>query len=113
TFWSFGGASHGLAVAALATGPVYAASGGGIFAFSTDGTLLGQYPTPAGVMAESLKVTPNGHLLYGNVTGDDRSEIGILGASSLDLDAVPVARFRYQPQPGGAVAFHASASSAG
>jgi PKD repeat protein len=113
TVWSFGGAPYGIAVAALPGGPVYGASGDGIFQFDAGGVVRAQYATPAGVLGESLKVTPNGHLLYGNVTGDNASELGILGVPSLVIDALPVARFTYAAGPAGQVRFDASDSTAG
>jgi hypothetical protein len=90
--WSFpGDAASGWAVAALPSGPAYGAAGtGGIFEFDANGTVQAQYPTPSsGVGPESLKITPNGHLLYGGVTGTNTSELGILGASSLTIDGGP------------------------
>ncbi len=79
--------SGAAAVAALPSGPVYIATGTGtIIQFDTSGTVQAQYPTtPLGVDYESMKITPNGHLLYGTVTGDHTSELGILGASSLAI----------------------------
>ena len=55
----------------------------------------------------------HGHLLYGNVTGDNTSELGILGASTLVADDVPVARFTYAPESGGRVSFNAGTSKPG
>jgi len=108
--WSFGGSPYGIAVAALPTGPIYGASYDGIFQFDAGGTVRAQYPTPGRVMAESLKITPNGHLLYGSDSG---SVLGILGASSLVIEDRPVAQFTFVPQTDGRVFFDASNSSGG
>jgi hypothetical protein len=114
TIWSFGGSPYGFAVAALPSGPVFAASVDGIFEFDGGGTILAEYPTASfGVAGEALKVTPNGHLLYGHVTGDGTSELGILGAPSLLVDDLPVARFTYTPRPGGRLSFDAGTSEPG
>jgi hypothetical protein len=83
--WSFGGAPYGVAVAALPSGPVYGASAyDGIFQFDTGGTVREHYETPGGVMGESLKITPNGHLLYSS----DTTKLGILGVSRLAIKHV-------------------------
>jgi hypothetical protein len=110
--WSFSTAPYGIAVAGLPSGPVYRASGGGIFQFRASGTIQKQYPN-AQVSAESLKITRNGHLLYGIGTGNDTSALGIIGAPSLVVDDVPVARFTFTPGSGGQVSFNATTSTPG
>src|SRR5262249_53611423 len=111
--WSFDGAPYGIAVAAIHSGPVYGASGDGIFQFDDTGKITAHYPTPAGVMRESLKITPNGHLLYGTVVGENRGVLGILGTSSLVIEDRPIARFVFVTQSDGRVLFDASASLPG
>src|SRR5262249_40050968 len=113
TVWPFGDAPYGLAVAALPGGPVFGASGGGIFEFDAGGVVRAQYATPAGVAGEALKITPNGHVLYANATGDNSSEFGILGAGSLFIDDTPLASFTASLANGGVTSFDASASLPG
>jgi PKD repeat protein len=113
TTWNFNGVPDGLAVAALPSGPVYGGTDSTIFQFSPSGIVEATYPVPQGLMSESLKITPNGHLLYGNVTGDNTSELGIIGLSGLAIDTFPNARFIFAPGSAGQVTFNAGASSPG
>jgi hypothetical protein len=93
TVWSFGGAPYGDAVAALASGPIYGASYfDGVYQFDAGGTIEHNYPSVGynyGMMDESLKITPNGHLLYAASLYQGNSsvyQLAILGTSTLVID---------------------------
>ncbi len=112
---------YGVAVAAQSSGPIYGASAfDGIFQFGASGIFQAQYPSVGygyWVMADSLKITPNGHLLYASTsTGvygpNTLYRMTILGASSLVVDDIPVARFTFTPETGGLVTFDAKTSEA-
>ena len=114
TYWMFGvSPSGGQALAALPSSPLYAASSDEIYEFGAGGVILAQYADSNGVMAESLKITPNGHLLYGQVNDDNTSVLGIIGASSLVIDDVPTANFTVSAGSNGRMTFDARNSLPG
>ena len=83
TSWYFGNPSYGgQALAALPSGPLYRTSSTYIYEFNASGRIIAQYADPDGVGVESLKITPNGNLLYGYVNYDGASELGIIGRTA-------------------------------
>ena len=90
--WPLDGPNDSAAIAALPSGPVYCVSGNEIVEFNQGGEVLAECSVPAGVMADSLVITPNGNLLYGNVTANNTSDLGIIGVSSLVIGNDPLAK---------------------
>ena len=60
-----------------------------IYEFNAGGQIIGNTSDPNGVGVESLKITPNGNLLYCLVTGNDTNELRIIGPSSLMIGEDP------------------------